>query len=54
MAEFKIGDAVELKTGGPKMTVERLDSNNSVYCQWFDGEHKLRNGSFQAETLKAC
>ncbi len=40
MSEFKPGDVVRLKTGGPKMTVERVSHaptyGDRVDCVWFD------------------
>jgi uncharacterized protein YodC (DUF2158 family) len=33
---FKEGDVVKLKSGGPKMTIERIDSDQSALCIWFD------------------
>lgn len=34
--EFKIGDIVKLKSGGPDMTVQRWSAlENAYYCQWF-------------------
>jgi len=54
MAELKEGDVVELKSGGPKMTVKSPKagmSGNEVICQWFDGK-ELKNGSFRADSLK--
>jgi len=59
MAEIKQGDIVQLKSGGPKMTVERIntgptwdDPNDApVECQWFAG-HKLEFGSFPFASLK--
>ena len=42
MAEFKKGDVVRLKSGGPRMTVVDLGSfrptgpEDGVKCQWFD------------------
>ena len=32
--DLKIGDVVELKSGGPAMTVESIE-NNRVWCAWF-------------------
>lgn len=32
---FQIGDVVQLKSGGPKMTVESMDTDG-VKCVWFD------------------
>lgn len=41
MAQFKVGDIVELKSGGPKMTVTATPSGGSrtpLYkCSWFAG-----------------
>ncbi len=50
MAEFKKGDVVELKSGGPRMTVMEYDGE-SVTCTWFaHGEQKY--GAFDPELLK--
>lgn len=36
MEEFKEGDVVELKSGGPKMTIKTIyDDDGSIHCQWF-------------------
>ena len=52
---FKKGDLVELKSGGPKMTVREAGKTNSgkvmVWCDWFDGQKQV-NGSFPPESLK--
>ncbi len=51
---FKIGDIVQLKSGGPEMTVKSLPStsNGTQYvCQWFAGK-KLEQGSFPSDSLK--
>lgn len=39
--EFKIGDVVRLKSGGPQMTVVAIVNSNEklIRCQWF-GEEK--------------
>ena len=37
--EFKIGDVVKLKSGGPNMTVEVI-GEQGVYCAWFDKSEK--------------
>lgn len=51
--EFKIGDVVELKSGGPDMTVNNIDKNGQIYCQWFAGEHdKAREGYFPSGSLQ--
>lgn len=46
--KFKIGDVVQLKSGGPKMTVsgEGL-MPGSVICQWFvTNPYELKESTF--------
>jgi uncharacterized protein YodC (DUF2158 family) len=50
MSEFKIGDTVRLKGGGPKMTVREIWSNNQCLCDWFEGK-KLMSGRFEIDQL---
>jgi uncharacterized protein YodC (DUF2158 family) len=52
---FKVGDIVQLKSGGPDMTVGELDTamgtqREIVRCKWFGGR-KLESGSFAPESL---
>jgi len=50
---FAIGDIVQLKSGGPKMTVQKMDvyyGEDSIQCQWFSGT-KLQGGRFHPEIL---
>jgi uncharacterized protein YodC (DUF2158 family) len=58
---FKIGDVVVLKSGGPKMTVEKIGPRNSndpdivARCLWFDnvqGNEQVKDGQFVPDTLK--
>jgi len=57
MAEFKKGDVVCLKSGGPDMTVVDLGNygplgpKDGVKCQWFDKATR-REEVFESETLK--
>lgn len=55
MAEqIKKGDVVQLKSGGPKMTVEKIEPWNGeqrAWCLWFDGKKKT-NGVFSLESLE--
>jgi uncharacterized protein YodC (DUF2158 family) len=57
MAEetFQAGDLVELKSGGPVMTVEGEDPNSSegtVVCSYFDSKKKLVRSNFSTAALK--
>jgi uncharacterized protein YodC (DUF2158 family) len=48
---IKVGDIVELKSGGPKMTIMEV-ARDGVWCQWFGGK-KLEQGRFPFDSLKA-
>lgn len=53
-SKFKPGDLVELKSGGPVMTVERvseLGRDASYFCSWFAGA-KDNHKSFAEAALK--
>jgi len=42
--DFEIGDRVELKSGGPVMTIERFDTiggQPSAWCTFFDGTKRI-------------
>jgi uncharacterized protein YodC (DUF2158 family) len=47
---FEVGDAVQLKGGGPSMTVERIEKDE-VLCSWPDGK-KIHEKIFAAGALK--
>ena len=51
--QFKAGDIVELKSGGPPMTVTGVDTNlvgyTEIKCQWFFG--KMETGTFSPAVL---
>lgn len=54
--EFTIGDVVQLKSGGPDMTVVSLDEDTTlktsqVHCQWFE-KNRPHSGSFPAAALE--
>lgn len=52
MTDYKEGDVVQLKSGGPKMTYTgHKDMDGRLYCQWFAGS-KLETGYFTHGTLK--
>lgn len=57
-AKFKAGDVVRLKSGGPKMTVDTVDTVDAeetiagyVYCKWFYGTKKYE-GEFSPDALE--
>ena len=53
--ELKIGDVVQLKSGGPTMTIKSIDkSGGSIHCQWFAGDKfdKLENDYFSPGSLQ--
>jgi uncharacterized protein YodC (DUF2158 family) len=48
---FKIGDEVQLKTGGPSMTVEAELESGKLVCVWFE-KNTPKKDVFVKETLK--
>lgn len=56
---WKTGDVVQLKSGGPKMTVVRLpgvkdipeDKIRYIQCQWFDNAGVLQTQTFHIEAV---
>ncbi len=53
MAAFEIGDIVQLKSGGPKMTVKEISPEGSYVCRWFTGP-KITQDVFEADTIEAA
>jgi uncharacterized protein YodC (DUF2158 family) len=55
MAEIKAGDIVQLKSGGPRMTVSKIyndgDGVMRARCDWFE-DNKPQYGSFPVLSLK--
>jgi uncharacterized protein YodC (DUF2158 family) len=50
--EISAGDVVILKTGGPKMTIERIDDKTArVSCVWFSTKETIRRDTFPPEAL---
>ena len=50
MAEFKKGDVVALKSGGPPMTVVSV-TGGEIFCRWFL-EGKMEGYGFEPEALR--
>lgn len=51
MEEFKVGDTVRLKSGGPLMCVDRLSPGKAL-CKWFDTQGVKNSGEFALAALK--
>ena len=54
MSEFKAGDVVQLKSGGPNMTVnfvENTSGTEEAACSWFIN-NKKESSRFPVTTLK--
>lgn len=57
MQEFKQGDVVRLKSGGPQMTVSYIKEDkdtpeySDVTCCWFDDAKQVHAEIFDAITL---
>jgi uncharacterized protein YodC (DUF2158 family) len=52
--DFQPGDTVQLKSGGPTMTISKIEDFNSgthAICTWFAGT-KREVGTFSLATLK--
>lgn len=49
---LKQGDIVKLKSGGPVMTLSKIEQGNTVICQWFDNDNKLHTDRFRLESLE--
>ena len=51
MTTFKKGDVVQLKSGSPRMTVERRTLGEYYRCSWFENEG-LQSAEFNADMLE--
>lgn len=55
MNEFKEGDTVQLKSGGPVMTVDSDQGDGTVWCIWFstakDGTSEVKGNAFKYSML---
>ncbi len=52
MNEFEIGDVVQLKSGGPEMTIDDVPGSGGsrYHCVWFAG-NKVQSGYFNREAF---
>ena len=57
--EFKVGDVVQLKSGGPKMTIDTIgkfgmgSTRDKAKCVWFEGTKRME-ALFELPTLKSA
>lgn len=49
---FQAGDVVQLKSGGPLMTVVETNDPGMVSCIWFNSENVVQEKAFSEDTLK--
>jgi uncharacterized protein YodC (DUF2158 family) len=52
MAEFKPGGVVQLKSGGPPMTVMMNPDGSHLVCGWFDDGQQLQRASFPPDCVR--
>jgi uncharacterized protein YodC (DUF2158 family) len=50
--QFKPGDIVSLRSGGPRMTIATIDGQNAL-CDWFSDDQQPQSRSFALTSLKA-
>jgi uncharacterized protein YodC (DUF2158 family) len=53
MADFKPGETVRLKSGGPLMTVQLVQSDGEIWCEWFDNKEEHQQRGFKPSSLEA-
>jgi uncharacterized protein YodC (DUF2158 family) len=49
--QFKPGDIVSLRSGGPRMTVATVDGQSALY-EWFSDDQQPQSRSFILSSLK--
>ena len=52
MSDIEQGAVVNLKSGGPDMTVQSAQNPAGILCQWFNEQCQLQFGQFPAASLK--
>lgn len=51
---FRAGDVVQLKSGGPRMTYTGVNSDDRLWCMWFDKQNVQHSAGFTRESLVAA
>lgn len=49
--QFKPGDTVNLRSGGPLMTIVMVNGQ-SAFCEWFSDDQQPQSRSFALTSLK--
>lgn len=49
--KFEPGDVVSLKSGGPRMTIAKIEGL-SVLCEWFADDQQPQSRAFAVTSLK--
>ena len=52
MNNFKIGDVVLLKSGGPIMTISAINNIEGIFCIWFNDNKQVKRDTFPVYSLK--
>ena len=52
MPQLKTGDVVQLRSGGPVMTVDSEGEDAHLVCQWFEGSD-MKEATFPTASLQA-
>jgi uncharacterized protein YodC (DUF2158 family) len=50
---FKTGQLVQLKSGGPHMTIAGIAYNGLVFCKWFNNG-ALEGARFEPSAIQRC
>lgn len=50
--KFNAGDVVQVKSGGPYMTIENIEENGRVWCVWFDKDGEPKQQSYGCTVLQ--
>lgn len=50
---FKTGQLVQLKSGGPHMTIAGIAYNGLVFCKWFNNG-ALEGARFEPSAIERC
>lgn len=52
MSNCKVGDVVQLKSGGPQMTVSETNDSEMLECTWFDSSNELKTAFFKSDVVE--